>query len=789
MRKQYCCWQTFLALMLSFVLMKSFVFSTLPMTRQEVVLAEEENTVFYFSNKNPTFSQEIVAGKYPDYEIKYISEDNGYALLLNYLDFSVEVDPIDGNDIVYIDFPWLSTKEAIELLEKLNGRCAQVYYISLREMNEYPTYEDEDGIVYSFAEYFDNYSENMEFYKVQTNEFYNFLVESARDIVSLFENDLDHMTFFFDRSMIGSFKDSWGEIKDWNGFANAAPYFYVFMKQLITAAGFPDDEPEIISDVLSMYHIEIYLHCEENYFVRLSQFLNDYCFDIESLYEYSQCVMDISSVDVERSIAVAQASVADENYKNYLLYSQGIYTFTSEMDAREMRPLIYLYTKDEIDNLLYVDQELLKATYEEEENKPEETLFDTISAGEVADFICDNFSGFVSEYNTAMGEQWQAIGIEGKYKIVVQENDEEKEAVFLDFNDAQGYAVVGENYRLYDLQTSGDSPFKGKSFKTCYYSVSAGYLYEKNSTLLSVDEANNADDSFLELETDGKHYNGQKNGATGCGQIDDTDQYIEDKYGSGWKKISKRRLSMKGYSQWKLSCYKENNIVNNKVVTSSEGNCWAVSAFTALQYMADQWEDMPQSSDNTVPYDPVTSEPNIYSLYFSTKDGSPQKKNTLLGTVNGQAVYKYSLKGNITFPALYTDVRKYINKEFKKIEGGSIWRSCWIINDVAEQYGHDVGYSTHVIWSAYVEKGTGEIDAGRPLLWSTSADTYGSHTMAVCGYVRYQKTKVFWRRFVIVKQKMFYEIKDGWTESSQYYDMSGYVGFAAIASFKYEVTK
>ena len=94
-----------------------------------------------------------------------------------------------------------------------------------------------------------------------------------------------------------------------------------------------------------------------------------------------------------------------------------------------------------------------------------------------------------------------------------------------------------------------------------------------------------------------QHYDGQEADQKGCGKIIDTDLYVKDKYGSGWRLSNNKSLSMNGYSQWNMSCYRKHNIENDKLSskTSSEGNCWVISAYTVLQYMADNyWTDMPQ---------------------------------------------------------------------------------------------------------------------------------------------------------------------------------------------------
>lgn len=109
----------------------------------------------------------------------------------------------------------------------------------------------------------------------------------------------------------------------------------------------------------------------------------------------------------------------------------------------------------------------------------------------------------------------------------------------------------------------------------------------------------------------------------------------------------------------------------------------------------------------------------------------------------------------------------------------------YIVKNVAKSYGHDIDVDIHFLWGAYAEDGTKEINDGRPLVWSTKNGTYGSHTMAVCGYAHYHKVINFWF-FTVIFERLFYKIQDGWDSAPRYYDMSGYVGFAAIVSFDYK---
>ncbi len=75
-----------------------------------------------------------------------------------------------------------------------------------------------------------------------------------------------------------------------------------------------------------------------------------------------------------------------------------------------------------------------------------------------------------------------------------------------------------------------------------------------------------------------------------------------------------------------------------------------------------------------------------------------------------------------------------------------------------------------------------EIDNNRPLLWCTSTNTYGSHTMAVAGYEKWSKTTGWWI-FTSTEYLTFAELRDGHSTSPRYFDFNAYIGLAAFVRF------
>lgn len=403
----------------------------------------------------------------------------------------------------------------------------------------------------------------------------------------------------------------------------------------------------------------------------------------------------------------------------------------------------------------------------------------------VSNFIEENFQTFVNKYNEASNQEWKATYIENRFIITINECGNEYQGTFLDFDLECGYAVVGNDYNFLDFVTFGNSPYKDIESESYYFSSTNGYYYFQENHYVSVKNDDTDSESFFIENVATKHYVGQEEYATGCGKITDTNKYVKSKYGTGWKLHKSKSLSMKGYTQWDYSCYRKNYIKNDLLSTStiSEGNCWVISAYNVLQYMAEtHWLNMPKGSEKVI-YTPSKDEPNIYSKYY---DSNGNNKSKLLYYNNGKSsVHEYFLVESAReFPKLYTIVRKHVDKKYKQIDnGGTISDTSEIIEYTANYYNHKINAKEHVFWGPYADKGTNKIDNNYPLLWSTSSGTYGSHTMAVCGYKYYSKTSGWWI-FKVTYYKLFYELRDGHAEDPRYFDISGHVGFSAIISLE-----
>ncbi|MDE5767599.1 MAG: hypothetical protein K2H56_03545 [Malacoplasma sp.] len=74
-----------------------------------------------------------------------------------------------------------------------------------------------------------------------------------------------------------------------------------------------------------------------------------------------------------------------------------------------------------------------------------------------SDFIENNFQTFVSSYNESVEDSnllLNATHVESKKSVT--NLDDNSQAIYLDFNDDNGYALIGNNYLILDFATTGD---------------------------------------------------------------------------------------------------------------------------------------------------------------------------------------------------------------------------------------------------------------------------------------------------------------------------------------------
>lgn len=424
----------------------------------------------------------------------------------------------------------------------------------------------------------------------------------------------------------------------------------------------------------------------------------------------------------------------------------------------------------------------------------------------VADFIEDNFDKMVVEYNKQSDLKWNASYVEDRLEITIDTGIDKYAGIFLDFDEDNGYAVLGKDYTFLDFAIDGESPYKGIESDSYYYSALSGYLYFNGIEYINIDfEKNGSDNALYEVNYEewGK-YKGQKKDKEGCGNIVNTDLYVQDKYGDGWKVSEQKSLPMQVGEmtmQYKLSCYKTKSFDGKIVWESSEGNCWVVSAYNVLQSIADStgiyrnkvsamrkvWlgDDLYKSS-YVVDYDPKIMEQDLYNKIFDSQGNNISKK---IETFNGKVINEKELCAEkYKFPKLYSEIRQYVYKNYKNFDGGTVYATANIINEIGKQHGYLFDAKGTVLNGIYGYSGIHSIDLNLPFCFSVSSWSnagYGNHTMAGCGYRIYFKDAGWWI-FKRTLYKYFYELRDGHNKEKIFFDLSGMKGFGGMVLLDFD---
>lgn len=325
------------------------------------------------------------------------------------------------------------------------------------------------------------------------------------------------------------------------------------------------------------------------------------------------------------------------------------------------------------------------------------------------------------------------------YDIKIKDLDYSGDGKLIVFNDNNGYMVIGDKFKLYDLKLLENNPFDYIECDKLSFNTIGGYSYIKDNEEYSV----NNDISLI----DDIKYEGQD--LSGDGAIKDTDKYIVSRYGTGFNLA--KEGSVNGSV---IQNMKNRNQYNYSVYTTSEkgeANCGLVSAYICIDYIAKTYFSSEFDCYSKRTYNPKVEEKSIYESKI---------KNF---SVNSE---------NLTKENLYFTTRKKCIELYGKVEDLSLFESSGIIENVIG----DINYVEEVNWANYAFEFYKEIDSHRPLLWSTlSSETYGSHTMAVSGYKYYSKNDKWWI-FDKVKTISFAEIQDGWGKETRYFDLNAYSG-------------
>lgn len=326
------------------------------------------------------------------------------------------------------------------------------------------------------------------------------------------------------------------------------------------------------------------------------------------------------------------------------------------------------------------------------------------------DYITNNFSEFISEYNKIDDNNCKATFIEYQTEIYV--NDTQTYGYYLDFNDDNGFCIVTGD-EVIDMYTTGDFP-EMKEKHEYVYDIMDGFLIKENGEYIPYAQqklAEVTDTTFA-------------NSALPSAEITNAEQYVKKVYGSKYKtyKNSTKMLSnFNCLSQSYLSVYLQ------KGTNYSEGNCTLTSIYSTLNYLR-----------KTGVF------PNIPNSKFV-------EINTKTDSVNKQAKKEgyYARDTIVKIPELYAKIREIaISKYGYDVSNIRICDVDNLVNDVLKSYGYKTKADSSITLpmnQSYFETSfestiKRNISKGYPVIFSTYSVYGAPHCVSVIGYSYFRNT-------------------------------------------------
>ena len=365
---------------------------------------------------------------------------------------------------------------------------------------------------------------------------------------------------------------------------------------------------------------------------------------------------------------------------------------------------------------------------------------------ECVEFIEENFSQVISEYNIAHSEEdvlCAATSIEGSTQIYI--TDLGKYGIYLDFDNDNGYLLVTENYHLYEFEPVGDLSYL-KNVDFAYYSSFDGFMYLDSAT--GVLERYDYVDKSNELFGSGDLISGsvaEENELTGAhghdtnGHIYNIDEYVAYYYPE-YEYVG--RYMSTAY-QW---VYQSDTSVYNHLTSEgnfTEGNCVINATYSMMNdwYRRNRFSWLPSGTVNF--NSSLTSDP-LYSRYgTNTYDGWYARGSSALSAM----------------PSLYMELRSYaITYGYLPDQG---MQASYII-DMVERVGSTRGYTLNMLKSSsFNDDIKYALNTNQAcVLVVAGSNVYGNHAMGLYGYVEYEHTTGWWI-FSKTETKYFYVVDDG----------------------------
>ena len=372
---------------------------------------------------------------------------------------------------------------------------------------------------------------------------------------------------------------------------------------------------------------------------------------------------------------------------------------------------------------------------------------------EVKNFLLANLDEFKKQYHENYDDTLSVDSFEGYTLVYVI--DKEKYAVYIDFNDDNGYILISLDLIIYKLENKGDLDYL-KNVKFAYYSILDGFLYKKDGLYHSFVTPKETDKSVQ------YGYEGQT--GDGDGYIWNIDKYVSDRYSNYTLKNSydycATSIDYVPIVQSEVNYYrkyisKDNG--NTYPFLQSEQSCALVAA-TNVMYSWRNTGIIPQLPAPTWPCVNIEAQRRAESIYSTYGTGT-----------GGIGIEFYWKSTSLTeAPEVYAVARAYAVAE----KGYTPERGLTADEAMATMI-HTVG-----VYNLVIKPKTSPHFADVMLflrndravfLGISNSSSYGNHAVALLGYREYTYKKTWW--FVETEETAyFYIILDGIKRYVSYFD-------------------
>lgn len=365
------------------------------------------------------------------------------------------------------------------------------------------------------------------------------------------------------------------------------------------------------------------------------------------------------------------------------------------------------------------------------------------SASQVAEYFCNNLDLLEDDYiQYGYDVSLDTCVI---HEVTIKSDKKNEIGYMVDLNDSNGYFLIGDNFKIYDMNFMGDSYIDANQSENLIFDVFLGYNVRLN-------------DDYIE-NIENTPTNTSYSGTTTSGVIIDALDYIQDRYGSDFSlNSSVINFSGTATTMGNASVYLEDSLY-------TEGNCGLVGAYNFLADLKqrENLSALPSSIDSVL-YEPSIMEPSVYNDRLS--EGG---------------YYIYTGSSAKSFSSLYITSRLAAIGETGDIANITLAQSKDILEDVVFSNGYlssEVSFINSSIPSLTTIRN--HFDAGETMVYSVLGHSvYGNHTMFATGYQVYVANRTF-LGIPYVDYKYLITLRNGWQNYETYLDFSCFAGLYGI---------